>query len=284
MEVEVDGKLEFLDTVVNKSNSIGNGLPIFNLRERETNKGLYFNYESCIPNIYKFSLVKCLVNTAVRVCSTWPLFHAQVQRLTNIFMLNGYPKGVIQHCVAQVLQNFLCNKNTDAQGDDTRISTPNKHFMILPYLGKLSDDLKHRLDKIMAQAFPSVDFKVIFKKNYCIRDLFIFKDVLPLSCRSWVVYKSQCDSCSAVYIGKTINLLHQRFYKSPNGHLYKTNRRSELYKHKVENPTHNFSFDDVKILDTAPNNNGLLEIKETIYIQLLKPSLTIKTSTPMVLF
>ena len=107
---------------------------IFNLRERETNKGLYFNYESCIPNIYKFSLVKCLVNTVVRVCSTWPLFYTQVQRLTNIFMLNEYPKGVIQHCVAQVLQHFVCNKNTDAQGDDTRISTPNKHFMILPYL------------------------------------------------------------------------------------------------------------------------------------------------------
>ena len=46
MEVEVDSKLEFLDTIVNKSNNIGNGLPIFNVRERETNKGLYFNYES----------------------------------------------------------------------------------------------------------------------------------------------------------------------------------------------------------------------------------------------
>ena len=50
------------------------------------------------------------------------------------------------------------------------------------------------------------------------------------------------------------------------------------------NPNHMFNFKDIKILDTAPNNNTLLEIKETLYINHLKPSLTTKTSTPLVLF
>ena len=59
---------------------------------------------------------------------------------------------------------------------------------------------------------------------------------------------------------------------------------SELLRHMALNPNHMFNFKDIKILDTAPNNNTLLEIKETLYINHLKPSLTTKTSTPLVLF
>ena len=286
METEIDGHLEFLDTIVSRPDGARPGFPIFNSRERETNKGLYFNYESCIPHSYKIGLIKCLFNTALCVCSTWKLFHAEVTRLSKVFRLNGYPEGIIHHCAKAVLDNFLSkhDDSTVIQGDNAPIPPSKTYYMTTIYLGPCSDTLKRNILKLMSQAFPKIDLRIVFKKKFCIKDLFRYKDALPLSCRSWVVYHSQCDSCSAAYIGKTINLLHQRFYKSPLGHLYTSNMNSELLRHMALNPNHMFNFKDIKILDTAPNNNNLLEIKETLYINHLKPSLTTKTSTPLVLF
>ena len=288
LEGEVDGKLEFLDTVIynNHVDENGNTLnskPIFDTRERATNKGLYFHFDSCTPLVYKIGLIKSLLNTAIQVCSTWTLFDLEVNRLSKVFQRNGFPLYIIQRCVKTAIDKFV-SKDTTAQGNNDS-SLPNKYYNLsLPYLGECSIQLQKQIYKLVALAYPNYKLRIIFKKQFCIKDMFCYKDVLPVSCESWCVYSAQCDSCSAVYIGKTMNLLHQRFFKSPEGHLYKNNRKSVLLDHMCSNKGHKFIFDDVKVLARSPNCDMTLKVKESLLIENRKPSLTTKTSVPLILF
>ena len=60
IEIEVDGKLSFLDTVVTKSSS---ARPDVSTKVKATDKGLFYDYNSFIPERYKLNLVCCLVYT-----------------------------------------------------------------------------------------------------------------------------------------------------------------------------------------------------------------------------
>ena len=42
----------------------------------------------------------------------------------------------------------------------------------------------------------------MFNSNNRLRNFFGFKDKIPLSVRSHVLYRYTCDCCNAVYIGK----------------------------------------------------------------------------------
>ena len=48
--------------------------------------------------------------------------------------------------------------------------------------------------------------KVIFETNNRLRNYFCFKDFVPETLRSSLIYKFSCGSCTASYIGKTYKL------------------------------------------------------------------------------
>ena len=101
--------------------------------------------------------------------------------------------------------------------------------------------------------------------------LFSTKDRLPLLSRSKVVYKFACASCGACYIGET----HRHLSTRISEHMM--NKGSNIYKHLQEFPVYkqSYSAGDFIVLDSA-NTDYSLKLKESIHIQLTKPSLNVQ--------
>ena len=209
--MELDGKLAFLDTVVGKDS---NSRPEISTEVKATDKGLYYDYNSFIPERYKLNLVQCLIHRVYRIASSFNIFHSDLERLCNKLYKNGFPKRLVEDCVAKELDSFYV-----PQVPQTTVRRQ-EVVMILPYLGHMSIALKRDIIKLVRKFYLAVDLKIIFKRGFQLSTMFNFRDRLPLKCSSGVVYSINCKKCgqSAAYIGKTKNTLHERFYGS-NGHL-----------------------------------------------------------------
>ena len=75
MEDEVDDQLSFLDTVIKRNSN--NPYPEINTRIKPTDKGLFYNFSSFIPDSYKRNLVYCLVYRVYRIASSNTIFDGQ---------------------------------------------------------------------------------------------------------------------------------------------------------------------------------------------------------------
>ena len=77
------------------------------------------------------------------------------------------------------------------------------NIIILPYLGKMSQIVKTRLTKTMNKHMKFCKLRVIFQTNNRLRNYFRFKDFVPETLRSSLIYQISCRSCTASHIGKT---------------------------------------------------------------------------------
>ena len=55
--------------------------------------GIYSNYESFLPSVYKFFMVYIRVYKCFHICSNQAQFHTQLIILKEIFQKNSYPKN-----------------------------------------------------------------------------------------------------------------------------------------------------------------------------------------------
>ena len=58
---------------------------------KKTNTNVVMNFNALCPKNWNLGLIYCLLNRAYVICSTWQLFHTEVQNLKDIFSKNGYP-------------------------------------------------------------------------------------------------------------------------------------------------------------------------------------------------
>ena len=86
----------------------------------------------------------------------------------------------------------------------------------LEFLGKLSLQIKKQLNDIFRSCHKNVKLTVVFKSPNRIRNAFRFKEQLPKSINSKVLYKYTCDTCNSVCIGKIkLNWLASCRHESP---------------------------------------------------------------------
>ena len=95
MECEEDEKLAFLDLLIMKSND-NIELTIY---RKPTHSGVFTHFTSFIPHHYKVALVKTLICRAYRHCSSWLLFHEEIENITDMLMNNGYNLSLIENTV-----------------------------------------------------------------------------------------------------------------------------------------------------------------------------------------
>ena len=107
---------------------------------------------------------------------------------------------------------------------------PTKHYYKLPYVGNFSRIMQKKITKLLKRyCKPDLDIKLVFT-TFKLRNLFGVKDFVPQSLRSRVVYKFQCASCNACYIGETTRHLSTRIRE----HLV-SDKSSHIYKHSYKN-------------------------------------------------
>ena len=94
-------------------------------------------------------------------------------------------------------------------------------YVVLPYFGIKSGQLRKELNLMLSKFFPFLDLKIVLTNKNTIGSLFRFKDQIPLASRSSVVYLFCCASCDASYIGSTKRSLHCRIVQHI-GRSYRT--------------------------------------------------------------
>ena len=216
---------------------------------------------------HKFALIKCLIFRVYSIATTYLWLHKDLSTLKNKFKGNGFPSHLVDSCINSFLDKTY-------KKPEEAIPTVEKKSVtfVLPFLGQQSYLIAKRLKQSIQKFYPCVELNVVFKRGFSIGDMFKFKDLLPLRCRSGVIYYTSCNRCgpSVAYLGKTKNTLHERFYGS-NGHLHPSTKNSALYSHISEtgHPECEFVFKDVKILGSC-SYDLRLRYMESIMLKLGK--------------
>ena len=140
----------------------------------------------------------------------------------------------------------------------------------------------------LAKFYPHINFKFVFNNDFRLRSLLPFKDKLPNSLRSCVVYHYNCPNCQVGYLGSTMKALKTRYSQHAGisdrtGRDLSVKQHSSIREHSVDCHQGKIDFKDFKILDSCANVCDL-RILESIYIHKLKPRLNQdQSSSPLLI-
>ena len=282
-EVEKNNCLPFLDVLVTRIN----GAFSTSLYRKPTFSGLYTNFFSYISDKYKRGLVFCLLFRVFSFITDWHKFHEEVTYLRHIFRKNSYPEHFIDKCIKIFLSKRLNPLTVE------KIEAKKEYKISLPFMGKYSNVIKKKLSNIASNFLNKTKITIVWNSPRKVRNLFTFKDRLPMRLRSKFLYRYVCNGCNSVYIGKSKRHFLVRVYE----HLGLSLRTG---KKLTYNPSHNNNsgildhincsnnchgdINNFKIIGTARNDFHLL-LKESLLIRKFKPSLNSRdTSIPLQLF
>ena len=193
---------------------------------------------------------------------------------------NAFPIKLIDSCIKSFLDKRLTEKPVLLTAEKKDL------VIVLPFLGKLSLDLRTRLKNSISKNLPFCKIRVIFKSSTHISNFFQFKDKMPCCLRS-VVYKLLCGSCNATYYHETCQHLSNRFGEhwgvSPLTRKKLKSKKSPSVKDHILFCDHIVSI-DFKILTTS-HSDFHVKLKESILISwdelILNKN---ETSLPLYLF
>ena len=281
-EEENDNVLPFLDVnVYRDANRFSS-----TVHRKDTFSGVYTNFESFMPVTYQRGLISTLLYRAYAISSSYGSLHEEVKNLKKIFAKNGYPSRFVDRCIF----NFF-NKVYEKRTPVTTV--PKKEFMlVLPFLGTTSLKIRNTIIRSFREFVPFSSLKIIFKSSKRLSSCFTFKDKIPKSLMSGVIYKYTCAGCNRSYIGSTKRYWEKRLEE----HLHisaLTGKRlhgMQIFapmQHVRSSPScHStgMSRDNFSIIG-RDNNPYILQIKESIFIGTSKPQLNNNlVSVPLHLF
>ena len=153
-----------------------------------------------------------------------------------------------------------------------KLTDEKKNFVIvLPFLGKLSLDLRTGLKNGISENLPFCKIRVIFKCSTRISNFFQFKNKMPYCLRSSVVYKYSCGRYNATY--ETCLHLSVKVDEH-SGVSYITGKKSKstAVKNHMHFCDHIVSTDDFKISATS-DSDFHVKVKEGLLISRDEPIL-----------
>ena len=125
--------------------------------------------------------------------------------LVQYFHDNGYPKSLIY----SQIRKFI--RHSNHQSIPVQTAERKTIYASFPYMGPTSEKLRSQLEILCCKFFPYVKLEIVFTNSSKIGSLFHYKDILPQSMRSSVIYSYCCSQCeSGRYLGSTIRPLYMR--------------------------------------------------------------------------
>ena len=261
IEFEENNVIPFLDVLIKRHNHIFST----SIYRKKTFTGLYTKWDSFTPRKYKVNLIRNLTFRFFRICSSPRLLQLSLDELKKLLPQNGYPRGVVNYNMNDVLQ-----KQQNKPFTPTITVPKKKMFLVLPYLGLQSKIANKQIMSCINKFYGCIDVRVIFQSTPRIKSFFPYKDRLSRGQMAKIVYKAPCWDCNDFYIGKTKRRLHDRktehFKALINGH-----HTSALADH-VTSTGHSLKWDHFEVLAKGRSDTHC-KIKETLLIKDLKPTL-----------
>jgi hypothetical protein len=127
------------------------------------------NWKSLTARKYKIELINYLFNRIWRIFSTQVLRNEEVKRLKIILLKHEYPENIIYQTINKYISRITLPNQPKFQKET-------KRFIVLPLVNKKAEDFAVRLQSLVEESYPQVDFNVAFKLPKTIGSLFPFKD------------------------------------------------------------------------------------------------------------
>ena len=102
-QVEDSDTLPFLDIQIQRSRGRFSAF----VYHKPTFTGLFTNFESFIPLVYKKGLVLTLLFRYFNICSSYAIFHKELENFKKVMLKNGFPTKFLDSCVRNVHMVFL---------------------------------------------------------------------------------------------------------------------------------------------------------------------------------
>ena len=160
---------------------------------------------------------------------------------------------------------------------------------MLPFLGSMSLQIRSKLVKAFNITMPACKLRVIFKTSTKLGSHFRFKDIIPQSLLSHVLYKYTCSRCNSTYIGKTKRFWEKRLEEhlsisALSGKPMKCFKMWPPKEHDVKCSS-SISRENFHIIGGGDQNDFVLRVKESLMIYQHNPNLNIQSeSTKLFLF
>src|SRR5215469_17992741 len=171
--------------------------------------------------------------------------------LKDFFSFNKFNNNLI----SKYIHNFL---NSKYESNTPIITVPkNTIYVKLPFYDQIYSELKNNLNKLLRNTFPQLKINLIFTNGYTIKSIINHKDKIPKNLMSGIIYKFNCNSCNAVYIGSTVRQLNVRIAEhlgiSPRTQTFITKPSSS----SIRDHCQMFCYPDIKLADCATNVNSI---------------------------
>ena len=250
---------------------------------KDSFSGVYTHFNSFLPSNYKDNILFVLIHRCFTLCSSFSNFHLEMEKLKTIFKKNGFPPSLINRCIKRYLNKIINTKRTVKPIKE-------KILLVLPFLDSSSIHLKKKLERSFKEFLPSFTFHVIFSSTCRIKSFLKYKDANPSHLRSHCIYKLQCSSFTATYIGESVRHYDVRVCEHSRiseftGKFMNSKAKTAVYVHMEEcahhNPPENFS----TLANNRSANEYSLQVQESILIARDNPSLNKAIrSVPLLLF
>ena len=145
----------------------------------------------------KSGLIETSLHRSFRLCSTYENFHREIETLKSIFKHNNYPQNFVNQSIKKFLNKLFIKKDLNFMVSKRELT------FVLPYLGKLSFDLRTRVRRTIEIDLPYCKLKISFRSKFRLNTLFRFKDALEKKIGSGIIYRYTCSNCKVIYYGKT---------------------------------------------------------------------------------
>ena len=257
IEIERDKKLPFLDILV----SSRNGLFETSVYRKNTFSGLFMNFRSFMPSIYKLGLVNTLIDRVYKISHNSITFCFEMKKVKEFLGKNSYSPHLVEKQLKRYLHKVRLNQ--------PRKSDENVTYMKLPYIGEYSRKVQQKIVNLCSDLTKKTNIKVVFSSNK-ISSFFSTKDKMPSELRARVVYKFTCAGCTACYVGETTRHYNTRVHE----HLYKKSQPSSVFKHldakdDCRKACNENCFEIIDV-DSSPYR---LKVKEAIHNEWLQPNI-----------
>ena len=245
-EHEHNNSFSFLDVKICREN---NKLTT-SVYKNPTFSGVFTNFKSFIPTVYKFDLVCTLLHCCFNITSSYENFHNEINALKQILKLNEYPTQFIDRCIKQFLQKLYVTKAIQDTVNKKQLLT------VLPFLGGQSFLVRKRLQSCIRNTIPYCSLRIVFQSKTRRSSLFRFKDIIPKEISSHLEYKFTCSCCNATYYGES----ERHFFVGASEHLDMT----PLTGKRVRNPKKSAIFDHILLNGHDVRLHDSLERKQQI--------------------
>ena len=135
--------------------------------------GVFTNFKSFIPTVYKFDLVYNSLHRCFNITSSYENFHKGINALKQILKLNGYPTQFTDRCVKQFLQKLYVTKAIQ------ETVSKNQLLIVLPFQGAQSFLVRKRLQSCIRNTIPYCSLRIVLQSKTRLSSLFRFKEIIP---------------------------------------------------------------------------------------------------------